>query len=318
MRADRLLSLLLLLQAKGRRTAAELARELEVSVRTIYRDLEALAAAGVPVFAESGPGGGCQLLPGYRSPLDALSVEEADALLILGTPGPLRQLGLAAPAESARQRVSRAAQRRRTPPATLVHLDMPRWFHSAEDTPHLVPLAKAVRQSRSVELVYAANNRTRPKTHTADPLGLVNKAGIWYVVARTDRGVVVFRVERIRDLAVSDDAFRRPPAFDLEAFWTDWSEDFVRSRPQIRVAVRASPRAFELLPEILGDAVRPALQAAGPPDDNGWRRVQLSFERPEVAAYRLVGLGDLVEVVEPLAVRDAIRTTASNALRLHA
>ncbi|HEV2369986.1 MAG TPA: WYL domain-containing protein, partial [Acidimicrobiales bacterium] len=278
MRADRLLALLLLLQANGRTTAAALAQELEVSVRTIYRDIQALAAAGVPVYAESGPGGGCRLLAGYRSPLDALSPEEADALLILGVPAPVRQLGLASPAESAHRRVTQATnRRRRADPSTagLVHLDLPRWFHPSEKTPLLVPLARAVRQCRRVQLSYNTNHGTRPKRRDVEPLGLVNKAGIWYLVAATQRGNVVFRVGRIRSADISDEAFRRPPAFDLEQFWAAWSEEFVSSRPRMPVTVRASPKAIELFPEILGEAVRPALQRAGPPDARGWQQIEL-------------------------------------------
>jgi len=318
-RADRLLALLLLLQAKGRTTASRLAAELEVSVRTVYRDLEALAAAGVPVYAESGPGGGCQLLPGWRSPLDGLSPDEADALLILGIPAPLRQLGLGAPAESAQRQVGRAAGRRggAGPAPVLVHLDMPRWFHAGEKTPHVAELAGAVRQRKKACLGYRSPGASSPKVHLVEPLGLVNKAGVWYLVATNSRGTVVLRVSRVASVEVSAETFRRPAAFDLERFWTGWSEEFVSKLPQVPVTVRVSPRGMAVLPEVFGEAVGPLIEAAGPPDGDGWREMTLSFERPEVAAYRLVALGNLIEVVEPVEVRRHIVDVAVAALEVY-
>src|SRR4051812_24706192 len=177
-RADRLLALLLLLQARGKVTAARLAEELEVSVRTIYRDIEALGNAGVPVFAEAGPGGGCQLLPGYRSPLDALSRDEVSALLILGVPAPLRELGLDAAVAAAQRRVQQAAAPRTSVPERLVHLDMPRWFHPREETPHLPALARAVQQRLVTHTSYGGDG-ARVRRRRLEPLGLVNKAGVW-------------------------------------------------------------------------------------------------------------------------------------------
>src|SRR3954471_20728548 len=187
-RADRLLALLLLLQARGKVTAARLAAELEVSVLTIYRDIEALGNAGVPVFAEAGPGGGCQLLPGYRSPLDALSREEVSALLILGVPAPLRELGLDVAVDAAQRRVRQAAAPRTVVPERLVHLDMPRWFHPQEETPHLPELARAVQQRLVTNTSYAGRDGAGSRRRRVEPLGLVNKAGVWYVVAGTSKG----------------------------------------------------------------------------------------------------------------------------------
>ena len=156
MRADRLVSLVLLLQARGRMTALALAGELEVSVRTIYRDLDALSAAGVPVRAESGPGGGCQILDGYRFPLRGLRPDEAEALLILGVPSVLRDLGLESAVTAAHRqiRVTAGLDPPREADGGLVHLDMPRWFGSEEDVPHLSTLAQALRRQRCLELEY--------------------------------------------------------------------------------------------------------------------------------------------------------------------
>jgi len=312
MRADRLLSLMLLLQANGRMTAAALAAELEVSVRTVYRDIEALGAAGVPVYAEAGPGGGCQLLAGYRSPLTGLSQDEAAALLALGVPEPLRELGLGDPMGGALRRVRSAAGLPAERAPTLVHLDMPRWFHSREAVPHLATVAEAVRRRRRASITY------RGRARVVDPLGIVNKAGIWYLAAVTPSGrTVVFRVGRIDAAHVVDEPFDRPAGFDLVAYWEAWSVEFQSSRPTIEVTVRASGEAVAVLPEILGDAVRPAIEAAGPPDPEGWRTLTLTFEHERAAAYRLAGLGDLVEVVAPNAVRERVVATALATLRRH-
>jgi predicted DNA-binding transcriptional regulator YafY len=294
-RADRLLSLLLILQAQGRVTAADLAEELEVSVRTIYRDMEALSAAGVPVYAESGPGGGCRLLPDHKSPLTGLTPDEAGALLLLGVPAPLRELGLGLDGG---------------PRSALVHLDMPRWFHPTDQTPHLVPLAEAVQQSRRVELAYGDGVRV------VDPLGLVNKAGTWYLVADTEPGVRVYRVGRIRGVVLNG-RFRRRRDFDLERFWATWSEDFISSRPRISVTVRASPGAIHALPEVLGDAVRPLIDAAGEPDHDGWRVLTLTFEHALAAAYRLAGFGADIEVIRPAEVRERVLRTAAATVELY-
>jgi predicted DNA-binding transcriptional regulator YafY len=314
-RADRLVSLVLLLQARGRITGRDLAAELGVSLRTVYRDLEALSAAGVPVVAESGPGGGCQLLPGYRFPLRALSRDEAEALIILGVPAALRELGLAdAVAAAHRQIKVTSGQAAATP---LVHLDMPRWFASAEPVPQLRRLAEAVRWRRRVDLRYRrANGDTDPAPRAVGPLGLVNKAGVWYLVATTGRADKnqVYRVGRVISAQVRADSFERPEGFELAAFWAEWSREFMATRPRLPVRVRASPQALAILPEVLGDVVREALGAAGPRDAQGWRELELSFEHERAAAHRLAGFGPLIEVLAPRAVRDLLLDAAQGIL----
>jgi predicted DNA-binding transcriptional regulator YafY len=362
MRADRLLSLVLLLQARGGATARALAAELEVSVRTVYRDLEALAAAGVPVLAQAGPGGGCRLMDGYRFPLRGLRPDEAEALLILGVPGALRELGLDQALDAAHRQIrlsagfgetaagggpDREGPGREGHGAALVHLDMPRWFAGgAEEVPCLRDLARALRGGRRLELSYE-----RPGAPVGEPggpgggehrvvrpLGLVNKAGTWYLVASPaeaaeagetgetgeaagkadtrDAGVIrVFRVGRITSVRVLADLFERPPGFELATFWHNWSAEFAASRPRIPVALRASPAALAAFGEIFGQAAAPALEAALPADERGWRVVTLSFEHEVAAAHRLAGFGDQVEVLTPPAVRTRLVDTARQILR---
>jgi predicted DNA-binding transcriptional regulator YafY len=315
-RADRLLALVLLLQARGRATAQAIAAELEVSVRTVYRDLEALVAAGVPVLAESGPGGGCRLMEDYRFPLRGLRPDEAEALLILGVPGVVRELGLDRALEAAQRQIRVTAGNE--PGAVLVHLDMPRWFGGQEEVPCLRDLARALRSRRRLAVSYRPHDEDGDgEPRVVGPLGLVNKAGLWYLVASPAScdGVRVFRVARIASARVLPEPCERPAGFELAAFWREWSADFEASRPRLPVTLRASPRALAVFGEIFGQAAGPALAAALPPDEAGWRVVTLSFEHERAAAHRLAGFGDQVEVLAPPSVRAGLVATARQILR---
>jgi predicted DNA-binding transcriptional regulator YafY len=335
-RADRLLSLVLLLQARGGTTARALAAELEVSVRTVYRDLEALAAAGVPVVTSSGPGGGCRLMEGYRFPLRGLRPEEAEALLILGVPSVLREIGLDRALDAAQHQIRVTAGLTSGPgplarqpgpdrsDAALVHLDMPRWFSGQEEVPSLRDLAHALRARRRLALRYAPGDARgdqvgQAEARTVGPLGLVNKAGTWYLVASlADTGeppvVRVFRAGRITMARVLAEPFERPAGFELAAFWQQWSAEFEASRPRLQVTLRVSPRALAAFGEIFGQAAGPALEAALPPDEHGWRVVTLSFEHEQAAVHRLAGFGDQVEILAPSSVRAALVTAAQQIL----
>jgi len=330
-RADRLVSLVLLLQGPGSSTAGALASELGVSVRTIYRDLEALGAAGVPVITEAGPGGGCRLMEGYRFPLRGLRPDEAEALLILGVPAAIRELGLDRALDAAHRQIrvtagltaAPGAQEQGAPPAggALVHLDMPRWFGGQEEVPCLRDLARALRLGHRVQFRYTRQDGGNGKPRVVGPLGLVNKAGSWYLVAAPGTGeperggeVRVFRAGRIRGARVLPVAWRRPADFDLASFWVRWSAEFAASRSRLEVTLRASPEAIAVFPEIFGQAVRAALEAAPLPEADGWRVVTLSFEHELAAAYRLAGFGDQVEVLAPPTLRARLVTTAREIL----
>jgi predicted DNA-binding transcriptional regulator YafY len=322
----------------------------------VYRDLEALAAAGVPVLAQSGPGGGCRLMDGYRFPLRGLRPDEAEALLILGVPGALRELGLDQALDAAHRQIRLSAgfgeaagggPGREGPGAPLVHLDMPRWFSGgAEEVPGLRDLARALRLGRRVALSYErpsarAGEPGPGEQRVVGPLGLVNKAGTWYLVASPAepgqaaeagqagevtetgeaaeapdaRAIRVFRAGRIASVRVLAEPFERPADFDLAAFWQYWSAEFAASRPRLPVEFRASPAALAAFLEIFGQAAAPALEAALPADEHGWRVVTLSFEHEVAAAHRLAGFGDQVEVLTPPAVRSRLVDTARQILR---
>jgi predicted DNA-binding transcriptional regulator YafY len=304
MRADRLLSLVLLLQSRGRMTAPCLAAELEVSVRTVYRDIAALSAAGIPVVTEPGPGGGCWILDGYRFPLRGLRPDEASALLMLGVPEVIRSLGLDGHLASARRQIRVTSGLPET--AALVHLDMPRWFRAQEEVPCLQELARAVKLGREVLL----------DSGVAGPLGLVNKAGVWYLVTVTgDRGIRVLRGSRILSARPLESPVRRPDGFELAVFWEKWTASFQASLPSVAVRLRASPEALAAFGEVFGDR---ATDGAEPPAADGSRIVTLSFEHELAAAHRLAGFGGLVEVISPPAVRGLLVRAARGILDRYA
>ena len=311
MRADRLLSLALLLQARGLATAQALAAELGVSVRTVYRDLEALSAAGVPVVTESGPGGGCRLMDGYRFPLRGLRPAEAEALLILGVPAVLRDLGLAGALTAAHRQIrATSGLAAEVTTGALVHLDMPRWFGGQEEVPCLRDLARALRLGRKLAIRYLPADR---QPRVVGPLGLVNKAGIWYLVAE-EKNARVYRAGRVSAARVLPEPFERPADFELASFWARWSADFEASRPRLQVRLSVSPEALAAFGEVFGTAARPALEAAGPPGQDSRRVLTLSFEHERAAVHRLAGFGDQVEVLDPPSVRTVLLATAREIL----
>jgi predicted DNA-binding transcriptional regulator YafY len=314
-RADRLLSLALVLQARGTATARALAGELGVSVRTVYRDLAALGAAGVPVVTEAGPGGGCRLMDGYRFPLRGLRPDEAEALLILGVPAVLRELGLAGALTAAHRQIRVTAG---VGSGALVHLDMPRWFGGQEEVPCLRDLAQALRLGRKLAIRYPPPDR---EPRVVGPLGLVNKAGTWYLVAdcaaHSGAGpwdIRVFRAGRVSAARILAEAAGRPAGFELAAFWARWSAEFEASRPRLEVRLAASPGALAAFGEVFGAAAAPALEAAEPPGQDGWRVLTLSFEHERAAVHRLAGFGDQVEILDPPSVRAELLATAREIL----
>ena len=319
MRADRLLSLLLLLQARGRITAQELAARLEVSERTVYRDISALGIAGIPVYAERGPGGGCGLLDGFRTSLNGLSEAEVQTLLLSGVPGPLRDLGLAPALEAALLKLVAALPSTRRSEAERfrrrIHVDAAGWGRSGEAVPHLRTLQEAVWQDRRLRLTYAHDHETSERI--VEPLGLVAKASVWYLVARSEGETRVFRVSRVVAAELLETKVTRPEDFDLAAYWTESCTRFEASWARYPVTLRVAPDLLPSLPMILGDSVRPALEQAGPPDTGGWVAVTLMFESPEMARTRVLGLGTQVEVLEPADLRESVAAWAAEVARFY-
>ena len=306
MRAGRLVALLLELQLRGRATAPELAGVLEVSVRTIYRDVSALQGAGVPLWTETGPGGGIRLVEGWRTELDGLTGDEAMALSLAGAPGVASDLGLGAVLLAAETKVRAALPPELRSRAERVrqrfHLDAPGWFHRPEDTGRLGALAEAVWAERRIRVRYErADGVVR---RTVDPLGLVLKAGTWYLVANHRGQPRTYRVGRLQSVAVLEARAERPAGFDLAAHWAMSMGEFEQSLLRYRCRLQLSPAARRLLPAVVDPrAAEAALTHAGPVDDDGWRTVELHSESEAVAATQLTALGGGVEVHAPLALR---------------
>lgn len=311
MRASRLISILILLQLRGRMTAEALAEEFEVSVRTIYRDLEDLGAAGIPVHGEPGPGGGFALVDGYRTRLTGLGRDEAEAIFMIGLPGPAAALGLGGAVARAEGKLLAAlppsleAEARRV--AARFHLDALDWYRAAEETPHLPAMARAVLGARAVAMTY--ESWTTVRDWRAEPLGLVLKAGAWYAVARAGAETRIFRVSMIRALRVLDDAFARPTDFDLPRWWEASLARFEAELRRDVATLRVSPLGRERLAKLGAFAAR-AVAAADAPEPDGWARVRLPIESPEHAALSLLAVGPELEVREPAALRTRLRELA--------
>ncbi|MFJ7234283.1 helix-turn-helix transcriptional regulator [Streptomyces tendae] len=311
MRAARLIKMVLLLQSRPTMTAAELARELEVSERTVTRDAQALSEAGVPVYAERGRAGGYRLVGGYRTRLTGLARGEAEALFLSGVPGALREMGLEDAASAARLKVSAALlpslrDASRTA-AQRFHLDAPNWFREPE-TPELLPaVADAVWDDRRVAARYRRG--TDEVVRELEPYGLVLKAGVWYVCARVagaagDGPFRVYRIDRFTAVDAGEERFTRDDGFDLPSFWAERAEQFARSILRAEVVVRLSERGVRALPYAVDAlAAREALAAAGTPDAEGRLTVTLPVESEEVAHTQLRALGPEVEVLAPAALR---------------
>lgn len=320
MRASRLLSLLLLLQTRGRLTAEELSRELEVSVRTIYRDVESLSAAGVPVYGDRGPAGGYQLLNGYRTRLTGLTPDEAESIFLAGMPGPAAELGLGTVLATAQLKLLAALppelQSRANRISERFHLDAPSWFNESERLPYLSIVASAVWDQQQIHVRY---RRWRGEVErTLDPLGIVLKAGNWYLVARSSGQLRTYRASRILELEVLDERFERPEEFDLASFWDSWSAQFQERLYRHEVTLRVSPRGFELLPNLFNQLVtRGTLEGATPPDARGWRTVHLSVESLEYCHLDLLRLGPEAEVLEPLEVRQRMHESARGLIAIY-
>ncbi|HLZ23282.1 MAG TPA: WYL domain-containing protein [Ktedonobacterales bacterium] len=319
MRADRLLSLMLLLQARGRMTAQDLAARLEVSERTVYRDISALGMAGIPVYAERGPGGGCGLMDGFRTSLNGLSEAEVETLLLSSVPGPLRDLGLAPALEAALLKLLAALPSTRRGEAERfrrrIHVDPAGWGRSGEAVPHLRTLQEAVWQDRRLRLTYAHDHEVSERT--VEPMGLVAKASIWYLVAQTEGETRVFRVSRVVAAEPLEATFARTEEFDLAAYWTESCARFEASWAQYPVTLRVGPDMLPYLPMILGDSVRPALEHAEPPDAAGWVAVTVMFESLEVARSRVLGLGTQVEALAPVELRESLAMWAADVARFY-
>jgi predicted DNA-binding transcriptional regulator YafY len=312
MRASRLVSVLLLLQARGGLPAAQIADELEVSVRTIHRDVEALAAAGVPIYADRGPHGGIRLVEGYRTRLTGLTEDEAKAVFLSGLPGPAAELGLGTVVAAARLKVLAALPPElRSRAARLgqrFHLDAPGWFSRAESNPCLADVASAVWEDRQVAIRYDRGDKVVDRE--VDPLGLVLKGGVWYVVARTEGGIRTYRISRILEATVLASRFERDPGFDLASQWAENTAAYEQAAEKVTVTLRVHPRAIVLVHDVLGAAVAETAQYLADHDPEGWQRLRVTLPWPPEVPRRLLGLGAAAEVIAPDDIRTSVAAEA--------
>lgn len=309
MRAERLVALLFLLQQRRRATAAELAAALEVSERTVYRDVESLLAAGVPLYTEQGRTGGIRLMDGWRTRLDGLTAREAAAIFAIGVPEVLAELGLGSALTAARAKVLATLPVGLRESAEQIssrfHLDAPGWFHRAEEVEHLTGVAEAVAEQRVLRVRYQRADRAVERDLA--PLGLVVKAGVWYLVALSGTEIRTYRVGRLVEVTVTADRFDRPADFDLVTWWAGASARFERSLLRETVRARLSPRALKALPYVTDqEAAAEAVAGAGEPDEDGWREVELDVESQQVALTQLSSLGPEIEILDPPELRAAM------------
>lgn len=318
MRADRLLNILLTLQSEGKVKAGELARRLEVSPRTIYRDLDALTAAGVPVYAEPGPAGGVALLEGYRTQLTGLNRSELQTLFFGKPTALLQDLGLSGPADAALLKLHASlpatARAGATSARGLLYIDTTGWRRQRDAVPLLPDLYDAVVGARRVRLRYARSDKT--VTRLLDPLGLVAQGSVWYLIAVTDGETRTYRVSRIEGLEPTSEAFSRPPNFDLAAYWERSKQAFREALPRYPVTVRADADILERM-RTAGRYARVTAEDPAP-DARGWVTLTLLFEVEWEACEYLLSFGPAVEVLEPTQLRTRVAELAAATARLYA
>ena len=308
MRASRLLSILTMLQARGRVTAPQLATECEVSLRTIYRDMDALSAAGIPVYGERGSDGGYRLLDGYRTQLNGLSAREAEALFMTGLSGPAADLGLGAAMLAGQNKLLSAMPAQHRAGAEQMrarfYLDAPAWFAQAEQPAHLPLVADAVWAQRPIRIRY--QSWKAEKSRIVEPLGLVLKSGAWYLVAQIEgdtHACRTYRISRVLDLEVLDRRFERPVEFKLASYWQASTQRLEAELHQNSAIVRFSPWAVKMLEAFTSPYVRAATQIEPEADVEGWYRAQIPVGSIQQACVDLLRFGAEAEVLEPPELR---------------
>ncbi|REE20999.1 putative DNA-binding transcriptional regulator YafY [Paraburkholderia sp. BL27I4N3] len=313
MRASRLLSILMTLQARGRVTAQFLADECAVSLRTIYRDIDALSAAGVPVHSERGAEGGYRLLDGYRTRLNGLSSQEAESLFLGGLPGPMQALGLGAVMAGAQTKLLAAlpvelrstAERMRS----RFHLDAPAWFSDTDEPAHLPSIARAVWEQHPLEIRY--QSWKAEKFRRIEPLGIVLKSGAWYVVGRVGQDVRIYRISRILELNLVDETFERPPTFELAAYWQDSTQRLSEEMHASEATLRLSPWGMQMLDVFTSPFARAAAIIGEPDPTDGWRTVTLPVGSVRQACAELLRFGTEAEALAPPELRAQMSEVAA-------
>jgi predicted DNA-binding transcriptional regulator YafY len=319
MRADRLISILMLLQSRGRMTAQALADEFDVSERTIYRDIDALSISGVPIFPEHGPGGGFALLDSYRTTLTGMTEEELNALFLLSVPSPFEKLGISRELRSALLKLSASLPAARRPSEEMSQnrflID---WegFQIEPAAPGLQTIQQAVWKNRRLLLSYRLIMGVALQDVPVDPYALVAKAGAWYLVAMHEVRLNVYGIADLTGVRETGETFVRQAGFDLPTYWQQWCQRSEQRRRSYPVTVRFSPDAIALLPLYFGQRAR-AWHDLGQSAEDGWVTLIVEFESLEAARGHLLGMGSAVEVLAPLALRCSLADFAKQVARMY-
>jgi predicted DNA-binding transcriptional regulator YafY len=318
MRADRLLSILMLLQVHRKMTACDLARRLEVCERTIHRDMEALGSAGVPVLAERGAGGGWRLLEGYRTNLTGLNEVEVQALFLTKPPRLLADLGLEKASDAALLKLLAALPAMQRNGAEYVrqriHVDVAGWRQSEEAVPLLPVLQEAIWQGRKLRFTYQRGDGVAVE-RVVDPLGLVAKGSIWYMVAAVEGEPRSYRVSRVQAAEIVDEECVRPLAFDLAAFWGESTAHFYAHLPRYSATLRVDASALQRV-RTGGWYTRVEREEA--PDADGWVPVVVQFDDEHSAREYALSFGPQLEVLEPPELREQVIRAAEGIVSLYA
>lgn len=300
-------------------TAGELAQRLDVSIRTIFRDVDALSAMGVPVYSEAGRGGGIRLMEGYSSDLTGLSPGEAEALALIASPASIGPRELAMPTRSALDKLSAAVpsihQLRAQHARGRLLFDTKPWFRSLDTSPFLDQLRTLIWKDACIDIRYERSNHEH-RDYRVEPYALVVKVDTWYLIGRVQREMRVFRISRLQTLTPSGTTFARDPAFDLQKFWTRWCERFESNPPprSFPVELRISARGRRRLLDSFGWWLRPRLEPLGE-RFRGRKPVTLEFDREDIALRVLFELGGEADVVSPRGLRRKLHTQAVKIVR---
>ena len=314
MRAERLLSILMMLQRGHALTAGELANRVGVSVRTIFRDIDALSGMGVPVYTESGRGGGIRLIEGYTSDLTGLSSGEAEALALVASPAMIGVREFDTPARTALDKLAAAVpsmhQLRAQHARGRLLFDTKPWFRSHDASPYLDQLRTSVWKNECLEISYRRSTGEE-KVYRVEPYALVVKVDTWYLIGRVKREMRVFRISRLLGLQVTGETFERDGGFDLQKYWRTWCENFEKSPPnQFAVEIEITARGRKRLLEIWGNWFKSRLEPLGD-GYRGRKRVTLDFEREDIAVRMLFDLAEEATIVSPLALRKKLHKQAA-------
>jgi predicted DNA-binding transcriptional regulator YafY len=322
MKASRLLSILMLLQTRGRLSAQTLADTLEVSVRTIYRDIDHLSASGVPIWAENGRLGGFELQAGWRTQLTGLTVPEARAVFLAGLPGPAAELGLGEAMASAQLKLMAALpdgwRSDADQVASCFHLDPADWYHAAVPSPHLREVAGAVWSRQRIQMRYESWSQVAERT--VEPLGLVLKSGRWYLVARSARAEAeprIHRVDAIQTLQLLPEHFTAPKGFALPAWWAEATARFEDELYRGSATLRVTERGMSRLTQMSTRIAEAALANARPCEREAWVETEVPIESVEHAARELLRLGDQGEVLAPDDLRQRLAQAFREAVALY-